>query len=1597
MAWYQVSRGAVLALLVLCGLQPATAAQTDASAATAAPLAAHASVSEGHPSVSSIKGKGSSGTWTPSALVPRHRVHPRTLTGSSGADQPGFACSTSQPSTDNSSSYQGPPAQDIATYGSVWGDLHNYYGIADTGLLRADVWSSDNPSGHWIEAYVANAPAGFEWGLDRPDASMEYDYNIGGLKWDGSQWLYKHDLTRYDSISVQPGPSAWIAWYYDCSGVDHWYIGSSANQLTEVKSVLYGFPAPWNFGTNIHGAAGASVAVSNQTYSYGIPAKMEIMNWNLTGNTVYGPTYAPFDPYTLLGLSNPSTFSTTCNCVDPVNTATGNLAETFDELSISGRGIPLDLNLTYNALAARQTGPFGYGWTDSYAMNLTTDTNAITVHQENGSTVTFTCGSGGCSAPGWVLASLTQNGDGTYTFKRYKSQQSYVFSAPTNLVSGQLLKEVDRNGYTTSLTYNGNQLQTVADSAGRTFTFQYNSGSSLVSSVSDQAGRSVSFAYDGNGNLTDTTDARGQVRHFTYDTGHLLLTQEDPNQYALHGALATGPVTTNAYDPYGRVTQQTDPLGHVTTFSYAHSDDNTIVTTVTNPKQVASTYTYGGSLLTSKTVAVGTPQEATWTYDYDPVTRGVTGIHEPVPSGGAARIWQYTYDANGNITSATDPLGDTTTATYNSLDEPLTGTTACGSANGSSVAYCESGDSGLATSALAAKYTTTATYDANGNLLTVSHPVTGSSTNAQTTLTYGDSGHPGDVTQVTTALDATHSHKTDYAYDAAGDLTSIVDEVNQSSPTNYAQNPRTTFAYNTAGQRTSTVSPIGNDGTHSPSAYTTTYVPDALGNVTDVTDPLSDHSHIVYDADGNPISVQDPRGIVTGVQYDADNEPTLSTNADGTADGTLYDATGNVTEQDVYGQTGGVTNSSPSRSTTYSYNAAGELSSETDPAGKTTSYSYDLAGRLTSALDPMSRTTTLQYDNADRVCSVDWGSSPAACGTGSHTIGYTYDAEGNRLSMTDATGTTSDSYDSLDRLTSETTGAGTSVGYGYDLDTNLTSISYPGGIGSVTRTYSAIEQVASISDWLSHTTTFSYDLDGNLTATHLPPSGDTITSTYDAADQLLGTGLKDTSGLRVGYGSSRNADGNVATAIDGLPVLRHAYSYDSSNRLTSDIRPNHTSQSWTYDQADNLTSVADNGTGSTSTLTYGGNASNTYQLQSLVTTLNGSTTHNTSYGYNADGDRTSATDSITGTTTTTGYDQFDRLTSYTAGSTSATYAYNGDGLRTSKTVNGTTTQQTWDEAEGLPLLIQDGTTNEIDGPDGLPLEQVTSSGTVSYYVHDQLGSTMALVASGGQIASTYDYDAYGTLRSSTITSGIDTTFRYAGQDTDPESGLQYLQARYYDPSTSQFLTVDPLAAQTGQPYGYTAGNPLSAVDSSGLFCVGNTPIPLTGDTGPSCRLKEANIESGGLWAIATGPQPGATGCSVFPSSTPTGTPTPYSMPTITPVPPTTGIRIVAPTPIRVPIVQLGPTYTPTPAPTPTLTLSQRADQAHANSCAGPDVGQDTAMGGTEGAGGIRPANPPEDDMRQTPEFTSPESEWGNGAGALAWLACAVPPSVLFGK
>ncbi len=76
--------------------------------------------------------------------------------------------------------------------------------------------------------------------------------------------------------------------------------------------------------------------------------------------------------------------------------------------------------------------------------------------------------------------------------------------------------------------------------------------------------------------------------------------------------------------------------------------------------------------------------------------------------------------------------------------------------------------------------------------------------------------------------------------------------------------------------------------------------------------------------------------------------------------------------------------------------------------------------------------------------------------------------------------------------------------------------------------------------------------------------------------------------------------------------------------------------------------------------------------------------------------------------------------------------------------------------------------------------------------------------------------AYSTYGVQAIQGGTDVSpFGFQGSYTDP-SGLIYLIGRYYDPSTDQFLSVDPDLMETGQPYAFTGDDPLNATDPLGL-------------------------------------------------------------------------------------------------------------------------------------------------------------------------------------
>lgn len=354
----------------------------------------------------------------------------------------------------------------------------------------------------------------------------------------------------------------------------------------------------------------------------------------------------------------------------------------------------------------------------------------------------------------------------------------------------------------------------------------------------------------------------------------------------------------------------------------------------------------------------------------------------------------------------------------------------------------------------------------------------------------------------------------------------------------------------------------------------------------------------------------------------------------------------------------------------------------------------------------------------------------------------------------------------------------------------------------------------SVSDGLGDTTTFAYDSDGNLT-TETYPNHVVATYAYNAADQP--TTITDTeAGTTIAsFGYTRNPDSLITAAAETTPTApvssptaettttaNNAYTYTPNDQLASaNTNP------YTYDPAGNLTAAP-------------GGVSISYDAADEATSLTkpatGGGTTTTTYTYSPLGERTTQTTG--GVATTLGYNQAGQLTSY--GST-ATYTYNGDGLRMTKAVTTpaggvVTSNFIWDTVAPVPLVLSDTTNTYVYGPAGRPVEQINAA-TPLFLHQDQLGSTRLLTDATGGIVAAYSYTPYG--KPTAVTGSATTPLGFAGQYTDAESGLIYMRARYYDPTTAQFITVDPAFTTTLAPYSYASDNPINMVDPLGLYWI----------------------------------------------------------------------------------------------------------------------------------------------------------------------------------
>lgn len=1140
------------------------------------------------------------------------------------------------------------------------------------------------------------------------------------------------------------------------------------------------------------------------------------------------------------GAPNRSEHRSTCGAGRPVNCATGVFWHEFTDAKIPGRGVPLELTRTYSSMNAETDGPLGFGWTDSYNMSLSIDseTGAATIQEEGGSAVTFPSnGEGGFTTPPRVLATLTANEDGTYTFSRYADHIRYDFSG-----SGQLLQEVDRNGNVTALSYSGGQLEQVTDPSGRSLTFTYTG--SRVHSVIDPMGRTTTFSYDAGGNLTEATDPMGRTWAFTYDSEHRLLTMTDPR----------GGTTTNIYDSSGRVVSQVDPAGRELTWVYEGDPTSSEggITTLTDARGDKTVYDYRDLELMSITHGADTADEATTSYSYDPTTLGVKTVTDP-----DGHETHNRYDSHGNLIESYDPMGRTSYYSYGSMDELIFAT----DPRGNTTAYI---------------------YDGAGNLFEKEAFLSGTGEVARTTYSYD--GAPGEIT----AVSDPDGHITKFSYDNAGDRIGVID----------ADGNETTYSYNADGQLASAVSPAGNEAGGDPAAHTTTYVYNTDGELTSEADQLGHTTSYTYDGNGNRTSVTDANGHTTHQSYDADDELTEVIRPDGSVLKTQWDAAGNMVGQvDAAGHT-----------TSYSYDHLDRLTSVTDPDGHSTTYAYDPAGNKTESVNAEGQAVYYGYDADGELTSTNYsdGSTPS--------VYQYYDEDGNRTFLEDGTGTSSFTYDSLNRLTSATDGNGTTVNYEYDLASNLTKLTYPNG-QSVTRSYDPANNLKSVTDWLGHTTHFSYNAESDLSE-QIDPNGVTARFGYDNADRL--SSIADSNGAsqlasfnytrdpidQVTNETTKNGESsNVSYGRNTLDQLTSAnaspYDYDAADNpttfgaettqhfdpanelisvtgpgeeekeeeeapgtggggaavgggstpLNSGATPPPTptprktfrchkgfrgkrvhgkrkcvrakkkrhahSNHRAYRSAQTASAVGSAGPSDAGRASAGpssrsssGPQRRTSQDRQLAVSVSTEVTRD--FTYNARGDRISE-ELLDGSTRILTYDQADRLIGVNG---NVSYSYNGDGLRTSKAVNGVPTDFVWNQTEPLPELLQDGSAYYIYGPEGKPIEQIEGA-TATYLHEDQQGSVRLLTGEAGSVIGSYDYTPWGNV--SGHTGSATSNLQFDGQYTDAETGYQYLRARYYDPATGQFLTPDPIYPITQSRFGYAANNPQDFSDPLGLW------------------------------------------------------------------------------------------------------------------------------------------------------------------------------------
>ncbi|MBL4762790.1 MAG: hypothetical protein JKY93_08830, partial [Gammaproteobacteria bacterium] len=1168
---------------------------------------------------------------------------------------------------------------------------------------------------------------------------------------------------------------------------------------------------------------------------------------------------------------------------DPCNAVTGNTYK--DEQDYRNGDGTLHFARHYNSLEQADTG-LGVGWTSNVYRRLNRDNNTLVVTQSDGRNESFSFDGSDWSGDSDTRLRLTEEGNSFIITQADGAEEVYD-------LSGKLLSESDRNGNTTTYSYDVDErLQRVTGPYGHNLSFSYDIDGHLTG-MTDPDGNTTAYHYDTANNLIQVDHPDGHNRQYLYqDSSPNLLTgivdgngdqfvsyRYDAQGRAIETALAIiggspQELFSIAYNDVTHSVAVTDAAGHEKVLTYdenlgvrnvvnrVHSDDgnaiqqsydaNNNLLSRTDEAGIATTYTYNAdNQQLSMTEATGTTEERTTTYDY--VSNDIdlpVKISRPSAYSGATFETVISRDANHNPAAITYngyttdgvPVTRALSMAYNSrgqliqLDGPRSDT-----ADVTTYSYydCTTGVAcGQLQSVVNAlgQATTYDSYDAHGRVTQITN-----ANGLQTTLNYDTRGR---LTTKTTAAGTPDTATTTFTYDAVGQITRITlpngaflhysyDAAHRLIAISDNLNNTLTYTLDVMGNRTqeNITDPSGS------LSQTQTRTYNSLNRLTQTIGANLQTTTYNYDAQGNNIDIQDALYRNTGAGFDALNRLINTTNTENNNSTYSYDALDHlISITDPKGL-----------ATTYSTNAFGDILSQTSPDTGTTTTTYDNAGNAISQTDAKGITVTYNYDAINRLTNISYPDT-------TQNISYTYDsatgvtctyAIGRLCTVTEPSGTTSYQYDSRGNQTSQTTtlnGINRSVNNSYDIADNLIQTTYPNG-RSLDYGRDSAGRIVQV------TTTDNGITDIIATGINYQPFGALNTLNY-------GNGINET--------RAYDLDARL-TALDISSAFNQSYNYDAVNNITaiSNLLDTSRSESFTYDLMDRL-NLAQGNYGDLS-YTYDANSNRTSKTEDSTTKtynyaaashqLNDITDDTTSTiedtrSYDANGNTTTITNSNNSNDNITlTYNDNNRLSQTNSDQTTTSYRYNAKGERVIKQSNNSTTTTTtlyYYNQNGQLIAELDGSGNtvrEILWLDNKPLALITADTTSTNSDPDI------------QILDNDNGTASGNWTSSTWAPG------YAGNNYQYHTGNDALpDAVTEDNNSASFIGNWPVSTwapgYTGNNYQYHAGshalpNAVTADNPSASY-TGNWPTSTwaPGYTGNDYQYQTAGSgENSATWTL----------------------------------------------------------------------------------------------------------------------------------------------------